>query len=340
MGFFPALAPLSATEQHNKQVFSQLMNDAPPEAVFDTPDLMSWPAFPLFRRSLPRGKPELDDSILVSVHKRYFPVGLHDHYYSASYLELLFVVYGSVYQQVGTFRSKLNAGDVLLIAPGTKHAFFALQDDCLVYNLNIQLDTFETYMPGIMRSQSELSTFLLKTLYKKTRDSYMIFHTGDYLQCDNRLADLVALAEHPTPYYREQAVNFTQLLLFDLLLYQSAPPLVSLDETHDGINATTLVEYIKNHSSTVTVNELCQVFNYSDRQISRIFKAATGQTVSEYIQLLRMEQFLSLLVGSDIQINRAMELAGINSTSRFFTQFREQYGLSPAQYRNTYRITR
>jgi len=234
----------------------------------------------------------------------------------------------------------LEAGDVLLIAPGTKHAFFAMQDDCLIYNLMIELDCIESDLPGIIRSQSELSTFLLKTLYKRSRNAFMIFHTGDYLQGDNRLADLVQAAAQPTHYFRDQSLNITQLLLFDLLLCQTKPPMVSLDEMTNGIDTTLLVEYIRNHSSTVSVKELSEVFNYSERQIGRMFKAATGQAVSEYIQQLRMDHFLSLLVGSDMQISRAMELAGINSTSRFFSQFREQFGLSPVQYRKEFRAVR
>ena len=85
---------------------------------------------------------------------------------------------------------------------------------------------------------------------------------------------------------------------------------------------------------------MSQVFSYSKRQLSRLFKNATGQSVSDHIQQRRTEHFLSLLVGSDMQISRAMELAGINSSSRFFTQFRKQYGMSPAQYRKDFRPTK
>lgn len=59
--------------------------------------------------------------------------------------------------------------------PGHAHAFLDDSDDCLIYNLLFPLERFEMAFQPVLRSHSELSTFLLKTLYTGIRSVSQYF---------------------------------------------------------------------------------------------------------------------------------------------------------------------
>lgn len=272
--------------------------------------------------------------VYVQYHERYFPIYLHTH----DWLELLCVVSGQCPHRVGSNIGELSAGDVLIISPGTQHSFLAMADDCLIYNIYLPLQDFEQVFQPVLQGGGLLSTFLLKTLYTGSRNSWMLFHLGDYFRGDNHLAEFHEAWFHPTPLLRERINAVAQLFLLDLLERSARPPEVSLDTQPGGdARAQAMIAYVRGHAGTASVQDLSQVFNYSTRQVSRIFRQVTGQSCIDFIQTCRQEQFLALLVGSDISISRALELAGIRSVSQFFSEFRGRYGMSPAEYRQTYR---
>lgn len=156
---------------------------------------------------------------------------------------------------------------------------------------------------------------------------------------DNKARYLAVFQGHsPEAHLSERLDAIAQVFLFDLMELPIAPPMVSLDPTSNGDSrAQTIVAYARSRPQTVTVQELAEVFGYSTRQVTRLFHQATGQSCIRFIQSCREEQFLALLVGSDISISRALELSGIRSVSQYFTAFRARYGMSPAEYRQTYR---
>ena len=271
--------------------------------------------------------------VYVQYHERYFPVHLHTH----DWLELLCVVNGRCPHRVGATIGELTAGDVLLITPGTQHCFLAMADDCLVYNIYLPLQDFEQVFQPVLHGGGLLSTFLLKTIYTDSRDSYLIFHTGDYFRQDNCLSELVTLAQQRPPHLRQRLNASMQLFLLDLLDCQAEPPTVSIDQPGAGSRDKMMVEYVRSHSRSVSVQELSQVFSYSERQITRIFQQATGGTCIEFIQHCRMEQFLSLLLGTNMSVQQALERAGIRSANPFYRSFRAQFGMSPLEYRMAYR---
>ncbi len=343
--FFPeGIPPLTEAEENNKAVFRQLYGGAAPEQLLRESATLPYPRTTSAMETIqhaPWGPEEVMKlhtakqlDVVGNLHERYFPVGMHTH----EGIELLCVLRGACPHRVADTRGTLQEGDVLLIAPGTQHAFLAVSDDCLIYNLFFPLEHFEAAFQPVLRSQSELSTFLLKTLYTGSRNSWMLFHLGDYFRGDNHLAEFHEAWFHPTPLLRERINAVAQLFLLDLLERSARPPEVSLDTQPGGdARAQAMIAYVRGHAGTASVQDLSQVFNYSTRQVSRIFRQVTGQSCIDFIQTCRQEQFLALLVGSDISISRALELAGIRSVSQFFSEFRGRYGMSPAEYRQTYR---
>lgn len=96
-------------------------------------------------------------------------------------------------------------------------------------------------------------------------------------------------------------------------------------------------EYIeKNFHDKITVGQLASMFALSRRNLERRFKKATANTVSEYIQRVKIEAAKMSLESSRENINEIMYKIGYSDPKAFRVTFKKITGLSPLQYRNKY----
>jgi len=96
-------------------------------------------------------------------------------------------------------------------------------------------------------------------------------------------------------------------------------------------------EYIEgNYHRRITVGQLCEMFAMGRRSLERRFKSATGNTLSEYVQRVKIEAAKKSLETSRKNINEVMYEVGYSDTKAFRTIFRRIAGMSPMDYRNRY----
>ena len=74
-----------------------------------------------------------------------------------------------------------------------------------------------------------------------------------------------------------------------------------------------------------------------ERTFKRRFKAATGNSLIEYLQNLRIEEAKRLLEGSDMPIEAISEEAGYSDTSFFRRLFKRRTGVNPSDYRRLFK---
>ena len=108
-------------------------------------------------------------------------------------------------------------------------------------------------------------------------------------------------------------------------------------ESHSGEE---ICEYIRSHysDSQLSVNELSDHFQLHRTIISRLVKAETDMTFSDYLQCIRMRQAAELLENSDESISAIGEQVGIPSYSTFKRNFISVYECSPKEWREKRRI--
>jgi transcriptional regulator GlxA family with amidase domain len=95
--------------------------------------------------------------------------------------------------------------------------------------------------------------------------------------------------------------------------------------------------YIETHySHHLTVDNLCKVFAISRRTFERRFKKATGNTILEYIQRVRVEVAKHELEKGRKTINEVMFEVGYMDNKAFRSIFRKHVGFSPSEYKSKY----
>ncbi len=95
-----------------------------------------------------------------------------------------------------------------------------------------------------------------------------------------------------------------------------------------------VARYIEERCSTpISLGELADHAGFNPVYLCRLFKRATGRTLTEYINYVRVEKSLEKLGDPSLSITQAAFQSGFSSLSHFNSVFREQVGCAPSAYR-------
>lgn len=101
-----------------------------------------------------------------------------------------------------------------------------------------------------------------------------------------------------------------------------------------------VVDYIEtNLDHPFTLDELADTACFSKFHFHRIFHAIMGETLFAFIQRLRIEKAARLLIASrQTPVTRIALDCGFSSSAALARSFKERFGMSATQWRNTYGI--
>ncbi len=97
----------------------------------------------------------------------------------------------------------------------------------------------------------------------------------------------------------------------------------------------TAKEYIGQHYTdhTLTMEEAAKAVHMSSSFFSVQFKSITGQSFSEYLIALRIEQAKNLLQNTDMLAYEIAEAVGYDTAAYYSTAFKKATGYSPSEYK-------
>ncbi len=96
----------------------------------------------------------------------------------------------------------------------------------------------------------------------------------------------------------------------------------------------TVQRFIQEHlDEELPLERLARVAHFSPYHFHRIFRGLVGEAVSEYVRRLRLESAALALKSSGRSVIRVALDAGYGTHEAFSRAFRQQFGVSPSQYR-------
>lgn len=344
----PNIPPFSSDEHFYKEAFLKYpeahldraqsiraIEEACPEADRHLKSMIGprRPADDLMERNLP----DILD-VTVSRHQRYAPAFLHSH----TFFEVVCVFSGECENIFSSDTLRMRTDDICIIAPGTVHALSAFHDDCIVYNFLIRSGTFEQTFLNSLPKQGILYSFFTKALFRPGEESYLYFKNDG----KPRDPELFRIFRSILREYNDQKTYYTSMLnallttFFIQLLRKHEKDVIVPNPSgkKQEENMIFILKYIDLHADTLTLKELSDFFNYSERQMARILKDYTGQTFTGLVQSTRMTKACRMLKHPDIPISDIIEAAGYSNASHFYDVFKKIYGMTPAQYRKQYML--
>jgi transcriptional regulator GlxA family with amidase domain len=137
---------------------------------------------------------------------------------------------------------------------------------------------------------------------------------------------------------RDVAVLIAKMFMIDIDRISQSPFIIFKGQKeHDDEPIKKAQEFIENNfEEKITVDQLASMFALGRRNMERRFKKATANTVTEYIQRVKIEAAKKNLEKGRKNVNEVMYEVGYSDTKAFRTIFKRITGLSPVEYRSKY----
>lgn len=95
----------------------------------------------------------------------------------------------------------------------------------------------------------------------------------------------------------------------------------------------------ENYNCPLTTASLAEAYHFSEGHLCRIFRAATGKTVTQYLNQIRIEKAAVLLKNTDESVSGISQSVGFESLNYFDRVFRKRFGCSPVEYKRNFRAS-
>jgi AraC-like DNA-binding protein len=268
--------------------------------------------------------------VAVIPHTRYLPPVFHTH----DFFEIAYVLEGTLTHYINNQTQTLKKGDIFIFSPQAPHSICTYDDHSILLNLLLRKSTFETTFLNILPDNDILRNFFVRTLYHTPDTPYLLFETKDDELL--RFTALNMLKEYQEQRrYRKTLLN-SLLSVFLAMLLRNHEKDVIIPGAGSLINNSDMIfilRYMQTNYATITLSELADFFNYSERQLQRLITQATGKSFSENIKTLRMTEAARLLSGSSLSISEISDRLGYYDSSSFRKHFKSYYTITPLDYR-------
>ncbi len=265
------------------------------------------------------------DSLYVDTHddisKSADVVQLHSH----TFYEILFCRSGSLEYLLGTERYHIQHGDVVFVPPGISHCPLFLEKLVDPYTRDVIWISplFAKNMTDLFPGTEILSAqpFLLRTAGTQWEDVLgRMFRTG------------VRESYARAPGWEAAVYGNTMRLLVQLTRVRAndktlTPPTVK-QELLDRI-----LFYVESEmAQKITLAETARRFLVSESTINQLFRKRMNVSFYHYVTQRRLIAAKSLLL-SAVPAEQICTMVGFGDYSTFYRAFKQEYGISPAEYR-------
>ena len=230
-------------------------------------------------------------------------VSLHSH----NYIEILYCRTSSdVEYLIGSERYKLQKGDIVFVPPGASHRPIMPEKLTAPYERDV-LWISQEFFQMITGNSQEHGISL-------PGGSVPIRTAGTRWEFLGELFRAGVIEEERKRAYAERSAGTMKAERPELL---------------DKVTA-----YIEAHyDEHITVSDLSRKFYVSDSSISHLFKEKMGISLYRYVTQRRLISAKNL-IAAGIALELVGSKVGFSDYSAFYRAFKQEYGISPRQYRN------
>lgn len=297
-----------------------------------------------------------DSTTYISLEKNDIQSHMSNLAHQHDFYEFIFVLHGELCQNIDGKNHYYTKGDVCILNKHIRHSFdFNANQDFRVVQLQLSVWLVES-----------LYADLTMKMFQIERDnmSAPLFHFLDtnlhanknagknYLDLRPQL-DISFIAEYI--YHSLDAITKETLspqagssytikrMLSELLLALSSPIIykttpVIVDNSSEHLLFGQITQILEDTCGRATRKDLEEALHYSGTYLNNITKKCSGMTIFHYSMTFRMKEAVRLLLKTDLNITDITTELGFSNRTHFYRAFHELYGMTPKEFRNSYKI--
>ena len=271
--------------------------------------------------------------VVIMRHLCYSPMNWHGH----EFFELIYVWRGDCIHSINGEEHYLQQGDCCILPPHLMHALYTENETSVIVNILIRKPTFYYTFTSLLSEFDHLSSFFRFALLEGRADSYLMFRCGKDSLLQGTVQQLYEEyfcdEAYSAPILDSSMIVFLGLLLRrhrqDIGLFQS-----DLEESE--VPVSKILAFVSEHLQDISLDMLAQHLHYNKNYLSSLIQKTMGQKFQDIVKEQRFLYAAKMLGQGNQSIKSIMESIGYHDSSHFYRNFKELFGMTPAQYRQTH----
>ena len=244
--------------------------------------------------------------------RKQFPMHTHENH------ELYCFLSGRGVYRIESSEYPMRPGDILIMRRAESHCFDI--DPSVPYK-RFTLNFSEGLFEGI-----DTQGRLMRPFYERELGKGNLYRKSDFP--DDTAARLMTRMLAPHDDVRTEVLACLPALLGEIARVWREKRLA---EPEDAPLSYRIISYVNHHlTDELSLDSIAAHFYISKPQLCRIFKAATGSTVWEYVTIKRLIHAREI-IGAGTSPTEAAGTCGFNDYSAFYRAYRRQFGHSPRE---------
>ena len=265
-------------------------------------------------------------------HTRFVHFPKHTH----NYVEFIYMVKGTTTHYIDEEKIILQEGDLLFLNQHATQEILPAGKDDIAVNFMIMPQFFNEAFRMISHEESHIRDFIISCLTSSNQEfNYLYFQVKDIVPVHNLLENLIwnLIEEEPN----KRNLNEVTMGLLFLSLVNHTDTIKISSRSYNQRIAMEVLRYIDTSYTTCSLKEYCENNHIDNYTVSRIIKKQTGKTFKQLLEARRLNQACFLLKNTDLIIEDIAVAIGYENFSFFYRLFKNNYGITPRDYRLQYR---
>jgi len=267
----------------------------------------------------------------IRSHTRFLPFPKHKH----NYIEIIYMCSGQTTHIINdTYEVILKQGDLLFLNQNSFHEILPAGQEDIAINFIVLPEFFDVAF-RMMEEENVLRDFLIGSLRQNTSESnYMYFKIAEVLPVQNLIENMVWSLLYKQS--NERQINQTTMgLLFLQLLHHTEKIEQNDQNQYERKIVFAILRYIEENYKNANLGELAGQLSQPMYYLSRLVKKNTGHTYKDLLQIKKLSQATYLLSATKLSIADIIVAIGYDNTSYFHRVFKNRYGVTPKEYRDS-----
>jgi AraC family L-rhamnose operon transcriptional activator RhaR len=261
-------------------------------------------------------------------------------YHSHTFLEICYVAVGSGYHLVGENVYEVSQGDLFMINYSTPHVFYKEkdQDSLVTYNMMFMPKFLDNKLQNFQRFHTLASSYLFGDT------GIDITSSREFIRLQLSMVEQEQFGAIFSKIYKEYTLRQTgyssviRAYLIELITKitrscsnQHAPERYVPKKISTIENA---INHLRDHyNEPISLEYLANKTYFSKSYLCKLFKEVTGETMSQYVQRVRIDEACKMMKTTDKSISQISEEVGFSDYKAFHITFKKYKGVSPNKYR-------
>ncbi len=265
--------------------------------------------------------------ISIRKHTRYIHYPAHTH----DYVEISYVLNGQSIQYIEGQKIHLNKGDILFMGPGAIHEILPSDKDDILINFIVHKKFFN-YIFEFIDDKSSLSSFFIDAIFKNSTSKALIYTTFNKTAIEDLLDNIIGQLTMKGTFMEAKIKFLLGLLIIELI--QDNPKTIDKSSYESKVLAQ-VISHIERDLQNANLNTIADKLQMKNYNLSKLIKKESGQTFNNLLRDIRFDRFCERIKLTNVSINDLAIDVGFSNTSDFYRKFRQKFGVSPREYRNS-----